>query len=311
MLSERAVNGLRGLRHLGVLRPAATGPNGKQATADPIGEQTTAGPNGEQATASQNGDHATASPNGEQATASQNGDHATASQIGEHRIFDEADPGIGPGPTRRALDIAVALGILTLVWPLFLALVLATRLSTGGSAIYRQIRVGQGGTPFTLFKFRTMRAWMTGPEVTAPGDDRVTRLGTLLRRAKVDELPQLVNVLTGQMTLVGPRPETVALAVRYPADLKVIFHYRPGITGPGQVLVGDENIQDGVADVESFYLTEFVPRRVAMDLDYLSNPSLGRTIRWLVDTVFYVVPVAALRSDQAAQSARTEPVALD
>src|SRR5437660_1177405 len=102
------------------------------------------------------------------------------------------------------------------------------------------MRVGQGGAPFTLFKFRTMRAGIAGPEVTAPDDNRVTRLGSLLRRAKIDELPQLVNVLVGHMTLVGPRPETVALAARYPADLKMIFRYRPGVTGPGQVLVGDE-----------------------------------------------------------------------
>lgn len=200
-----------------------------------------------------------------------------------------ADNGIGPGSLRRLMDIAVAVCVLGIAWPAFLALILAVRLSTGGSAIYRQSRVGQGGTPFTLLKFRTMRAGVTGPEVTAPDDDRVTRLGALLRRAKIDELPQLVNVLAGQMTLVGPRPETVALAARYPADLKLIFRYRPGMTGPGQVLVGDEHIADGVADVESLYLADFVPRRVAMDLDYVQNPTLTRTIRWLAGTVLYLV----------------------
>ena len=135
----------------------------------------------------------------------------------------------------------------------------ATRLSTGGSAIYRQLRVGQGGIPFTLFKFRTMRARKAGPEVTAPGDDRVTRLGALLRKTSIDELPQLVNVLRGDMTLVGPRPETVSLARRYPEELQFVFRYRPGITGPSQVLVRDEKVLGQVADVENFYLTELRP----------------------------------------------------
>jgi lipopolysaccharide/colanic/teichoic acid biosynthesis glycosyltransferase len=265
MLSERTVNGLRGLRHLGVLRAVAP---------------------------------------------SLPSEHVAPSPHSEGSVLDAADPGIGPGTLRRLLDVAVAFSILSMVWPIFVVLALATRLSTGGSAIYRQIRVGQGGVPFTLFKFRTMRAWMTGPEVTAPGDDRVTRLGTLLRRAKVDELPQLVNVLAGHMTLVGPRPETVALAARYRADLKLIFRYRPGVTGPGQVLVGDEQIEDGVADVESFYLNEFVPRRVAIDLDYLRDPTLGRTVRWLADTVFYMARGSVSRSDGALHPARTEPVVL-
>ncbi len=206
--------------------------------------------------------------------------------------------------------MAVAASILCLIWPVFLALLLATRASTGGSAIYRQIRVGQGGRPFRLLKFRTMRAGVGGPEVTAPDDARITRLGSLLRRAKIDELPQLVNVLAGQMTLVGPRPETVALAARYPADLKLIFRYRPGVTGPGQVLVGDENIGDGVTDVESLYLTEFVPRRVAIDLDYLRDPSLARTVRWLADTVLYLVKGQITRPEIPAIAVRPDPIAL-
>src|SRR6266481_2112872 len=126
------------------------------------------------------------------------------------------DQGISPSLARRVLDIAVAIAVLGLVWPVFLVLATATRLSTGGTAIYRQRRVGQGGIPFTLYKFRTMRARMTGPEVTAPGDDRVTRFGALMRKTSIDELPQMLNVLLGHMTLVGPRPESVSLARRYP-----------------------------------------------------------------------------------------------
>ena len=199
-----------------------------------------------------------------------------------------AGPGMAPSPGRRLLDIGVAALGLVMAWPFFLAIALATRLSTGGSAIYRQVRVGEGGVPFTLLKFRTMRPWAGGPEVTAPGDHRVTRLGTVLRRTSIDELPQLVNVLLGDMTLVGPRPETMSLAARYPADLQFIFRYRPGITGPAQVLVRDEKVLGQSADVEDFYLTELVPHRVAMDLEYLQDPSFARTIRWFARTLLYL-----------------------
>ena len=203
--------------------------------------------------------------------------------------------GIPPSRARRTLDVVVALVALGCAAALMLALVVATRLSTGGSAVYRQRRVGQGGTPFTLYKFRTMRPDVAGPEVTAPGDRRVTRLGALLRRTSLDELPQFVNVLLGHMTLVGPRPESVALARRYPAELTSVFLYRPGVTGPSQVLVRDETVLGHAADVEEFYLRELVPHRVAMDLRFLQNPTLAATIRWLLVTACYLAGVARHR----------------
>ena len=203
-----------------------------------------------------------------------------------------AGPGISPSPARRALDIAVAVTILALVWPLFLLLAMATRASTGGTAIYRQRRVGQGGTPFTLYKFRTMRPTVGGPEVTAPGDDRVTWLGAIMRKTSIDELPQMVNVLFGHMTLVGPRPESVALATRYPEALRFVFRYRPGVTGPCQVLVRDEKVLGWAADVEKYYLTKLLPHRVDMDMSFLKDPTLVRTVKWLVITFLYLVHTA-------------------
>jgi len=200
--------------------------------------------------------------------------------------------GISPGWPRRLLDIAVAAAVLSLLWPSVLVLVVAIRLSTGGSAIYRQRRVGQGGIPFTLYKFRTMRVHMEGPEVTAPGDDRVTWLGALMRRTSIDELPQMLNVLIGHMTLVGPRPESVALARRYPEELWFIFRHRPGVTGPCQVLVRDEKVLGWASDVEDFYLTKLLPHRVDKDLDFLKDPSLGHTIRWLATTFLYLIHTA-------------------
>jgi lipopolysaccharide/colanic/teichoic acid biosynthesis glycosyltransferase len=199
--------------------------------------------------------------------------------------------GVPPDRARRSLDLAVAALILGLIWPLLLVLVVAVRLSTGGSAIYRQRRVGQGGTAFTLYKFRTMRPGIAGPEVTAPGDPRVTRLGAVLRRTSVDELPQLMNVLLGHMTLVGPRPESVALALRYPPEFRSIFRYRPGITGPSQVLVRDEKVLRQIADVEHFYLHELVPHRVATDMAFLQDATLATTVGWLAETARYLIGV--------------------
>jgi lipopolysaccharide/colanic/teichoic acid biosynthesis glycosyltransferase len=199
-----------------------------------------------------------------------------------------AGTGIGPGAMRRTLDIAVAGLTLLVLWPLFLCVAVPAVVSTKGSPIYRQPRVGQGGVAFTLLKFRTMRAQMPGPEVTPPGDRRVTRFGALLRRTGIDELPQMLNVLTGKMTLVGPRPESVALAVRYPPECRFVFRYRPGLTGPSQVLEHDDWVLRQVPDVEAFYLSELVPRRVATDLEFLEHPTLASTVLWLVNTVRYL-----------------------
>jgi lipopolysaccharide/colanic/teichoic acid biosynthesis glycosyltransferase len=211
----------------------------------------------------------------------------------------QAGAGIGPGAARRLLDIVLAGSALLLLWPLLLFVAAGALASTGGSPIYRQLRVGQGGVAFTLLKFRTMRARSAGPEVTAPGDPRVTRFGALLRRTGIDELPQLVNVLLGKMTLVGPRPESVALAVRYPPQYWFVFRYRPGLTGPSQVLEHDDHVLRQAGDAEEFYLRDLVPRRIATDLTFLERPTLARTLRWLANTARYLagpgVPAAALR----------------
>ena len=220
--------------------------------------------------------------------------------------------GIPPQPGRRVLDIAVALVILAVTLPLLLTITVAATVSTGGSPIFRQRRIGQGGMPFTLYKFRTMRAGVSGPGVTAPGDRRVTRLGALLRKTSIDELPQMVNVLLGRMTLVGPRPESVSLAARYPPEFRFIFQYRPGVTGPSQVLVRDEKVLAEVGDVETFYLAKLVPHRVATDLSYLSNPTLTLTVRWLVGTALYLArltrqrPAAALGIAPSAAGATAD-----
>jgi lipopolysaccharide/colanic/teichoic acid biosynthesis glycosyltransferase len=197
-------------------------------------------------------------------------------------------PSIAPDPVRRALDVAVALLGLVVLAPVMAVVLIGARLSTGGSAIYRQTRVGEGGRPFTMYKVRSMRTGQAGPEVTGPVDQRVTRMGAALRMTSLDEVPQLVNVLRGEMTLVGPRPETVALALRYPAEYQAVFAYRPGLTGPVHVQLQDA-VPQGVDDVEAFYIAELLPYRTKIDLAYLKNPSLAATLGLIWQTVAYVI----------------------
>jgi lipopolysaccharide/colanic/teichoic acid biosynthesis glycosyltransferase len=187
--------------------------------------------------------------------------------------------GVSPSPIRRALDLAISAVLLVLALPALLAIAIAVKLSSPGPLLYKQARVGQGGRPFTLLKFRSMRAGAAGPQVTARDDPRVTRVGAFLRRTSLDELPQLWHVLRGEMTLVGPRPDSVELAARYPADCRWVLEHRPGLTGPAQLYLRDAaTIGAGVADVESFYLTSLVPRRVALDATYLRRPSASRVL---------------------------------
>jgi lipopolysaccharide/colanic/teichoic acid biosynthesis glycosyltransferase len=177
-----------------------------------------------------------------------------------------------------------------LLAPLMLLIALLIRLLDGGPVLYRQIRLGEGATPFTLYKFRSMRPGAPGPEVTSRDDVRVTRLGQFLRRTSLDELPQLFNVLRGDMTLVGPRPEPVAIAERYPESCRCIFSYRPGLTGPTQLRLRYAHAL-GVdqEDMERYYLETLVPERVRCDFSYLIDPSLTATLKILWDTVRYLL----------------------
>lgn len=193
--------------------------------------------------------------------------------------------GIGPGPRRRALDVLLSGAALVGLAPLLGLLALAVRLTSRGPALFRQVRVGQGGREFVMYKFRSMRAGAAGPEVTAPDDARVTRFGAFLRRTSLDELPQLFNVLRGDMTLVGPRPETPRLAVRYPSECRWVFEHRPGLTGPGQLWVREVSALPQAAGDEAAYVDRLVPERVARDGRYLREPSLRATVRLMAHTL--------------------------
>jgi lipopolysaccharide/colanic/teichoic acid biosynthesis glycosyltransferase len=218
----------------------------------------------------------------------------TGKSRGLRQTFDGESVAIGsgipPGVARRLLDVALSASMLVVLSPLLVLVALAVRLS-GGTALFRQSRVGQGGIPFTMYKFRTMIPGSPGPLVTAPGDPRITRIGRLLRATKIDELPQFLNILLGDMTLVGARPEAVGLAGRYPAECRAVFRYRPGLTGPGQLWLPDwavlprpEDAEVDV-DVDEHYLGKVVPGRAPLDIEYLERPTIRRTVGLLVETL--------------------------
>src|SRR5205814_1701678 len=129
-------------------------------------------------------------------------------------------------------DLFAAAAALVIVSPLFAVAAVAVKLSSRGPVFHRGRRVGRNSVPFDIFKFRSMRVGEGGPAITAAGDPRVTAVGSLLRKSKLDELPQLINVLRGEMSLVGPRPEAPGYVALYDAEQRRILSVRPGITSP-------------------------------------------------------------------------------
>jgi lipopolysaccharide/colanic/teichoic acid biosynthesis glycosyltransferase len=174
--------------------------------------------------------------------------------------------------------------------PVFLALAAAIRLGSGSPVLYAQERVGRGGKPFLLYKFRSMRegADRAGALVTGAGDPRVTPLGRLLRRTKLDELPQLWNVLRGDMSLVGPRPEVARYVVHYAPEQRRVLAVRPGLTDPATLRYRDEEAllaRIPAPEREAFYLREVMPRKLALNLEYLARSGFWSDLGVLLRTV--------------------------
>jgi lipopolysaccharide/colanic/teichoic acid biosynthesis glycosyltransferase len=195
-------------------------------------------------------------------------------------------------PGKRVLDIAVSLTALLLLVPVLVVIAALVKLSSPGPVFYRQQRVSRGGRLFQLFKFRTMvvGADRLAPNVSATGDPRVTRVGSFLRRSYLDELPQLVNVLCGDMSLVGPRPETPEFVALYTPDERRVLTVRPGLAGPSTLAFMDEaDLLARAPDPVSFYVTTVLHDRVRADLAYLEQQSIGYDIRLLASQVLAIV----------------------
>jgi lipopolysaccharide/colanic/teichoic acid biosynthesis glycosyltransferase len=188
---------------------------------------------------------------------------------------------------KRAFDLTASLVGLALSSPLLVLAALAIKLTSTGPVLHRAARVGRNGTLFTLYKFRSMRSDAhRGPSLTTSGDPRITRVGVLLRRFKIDELPQLVNVVRGEMSLVGPRPEDARFVAAYTPEQKRVLGVRPGVTSPASVVYRDESqlLPDGSEQAESVYLSEIMPAKLALELDYLEKRTFWSDLRVLVRT---------------------------
>ena len=190
---------------------------------------------------------------------------------------------------KRVFDLALALPALLLALPLMAAIALWVRLDSPGPAWFRQARVGRGGRLFRIHKFRTMQvqAVAGGPLITVAGDARVTRAGRWLRRTKLDELPQLLDVVRGDMSLVGPRPEVPRYMALYPDEARQrILSVRPGITYRAAIEFRDEELLLAHAtDPERVYVERIMPVKLRYYLDYVAHRSLAGDARILFDTV--------------------------
>lgn len=177
---------------------------------------------------------------------------------------------------RRSVDILLSLGALLVLGPLFLLIAIAVKSDSSGPVFYLAQRTGRNGQLFRLFKFRSMvtGADRHGPGVTISGDSRVTRMGRFLRRTKLDELPQLWNVLRGDMSLVGPRPEDPRYVALYTAQQRRVLSVRPGITSAASLAFRHEEQLLTGPNWEEKYRTEVLPAKLAIDLDYLDRRTL-------------------------------------
>ena len=190
---------------------------------------------------------------------------------------------------KRAFDwLLSSLGLLLLA-PALLLIALLVRLDSAGPVFFRQERVGRFGRPFRIHKFRTMRvdAEALGPQLTVGVDARITRIGHALRHARLDELPQLIDVWRGDMSLVGPRPEVPRYVAHYPELLRAqVLSVRPGITDPAALEFIDEAaILADAADPESAYVERILPIKLAHQAEYASRATLASDIGVILRTV--------------------------
>ena len=190
---------------------------------------------------------------------------------------------------KRVFDLLGASLALLLLLPLMLAIALAIKLDSRGPVFFRQQRVGRRGVPFDIHKFRSMAADapQRGPALTVGDDPRITRIGRWLRRTRLDELPQLLDVLAGRMSLVGPRPEVPQYVAHYPSQLRErALSVRPGITDPSSLLYLDEaDLLARAADPEREYIEVILPRKLQCAADYAAQANLRSDLGVLLRTL--------------------------
>jgi lipopolysaccharide/colanic/teichoic acid biosynthesis glycosyltransferase len=194
---------------------------------------------------------------------------------------------------KRSFDLATSICGLVILTPLMLVIAILVKAEDGGSVFFRQERIGRNGRPFRMWKFRTMvpAAGTMGLPLTLAGDPRVTRIGSWLREHKLDELPQLLNVIRGEMTLVGPRPEVPKYVDMYTVEERKVLALDPGITDPASILFADESELLGEhSDPERFYIERIVPEKIRINLDYADRATPLSDLAIILETLGHVVP---------------------
>ncbi|NTU79985.1 MAG: sugar transferase [Chloroflexales bacterium] len=188
---------------------------------------------------------------------------------------------------RRSLDLLASAVGLVLLAPIIIAISLAIKALDRGPVLYRATRIGKDKQPFRLYKFRTMivDADRRGPAITAQGDARVTPIGRWLRRTKLDELPQILNVLRGEMSLVGPRPEDPRYVALYDQRQQQVLNVRPGITSAASLAYRHEERILAGHDWETVYREQIMPAKLAIDLDYITRRNIMKDLLLILRTI--------------------------
>ena len=182
--------------------------------------------------------------------------------------------------------VAALIGLLCIWWLLIIVAIIIKIKMPGGPAIFKQTRIGRRGKPFTIFKFRTMTVGHGGSSVSVAGESRITPLGAVLRKYKIDELPELWNVLVGDMSFVGPRPDVPGYADRLQGDDREVLELRPGITGPASLKYrNEEELLAAVDNPQEYNDTVIYPDKVRINRYYLHNYSFVSDIKMIVCTV--------------------------
>lgn len=193
---------------------------------------------------------------------------------------------------KRAFDLTVALMAVLVLLPLLVILALAVALTSPGGAFFAQTRVGRGGQEFRLLKFRSMRPGSEAKgQLTVGGrDPRITAVGHFLRKTKLDELPQLINVLKGEMSLVGPRPEVPKYVALYTPEQRKVLDVRPGLTDYASLEYFEENALLGASEnPEETYIQEVMPAKLALNAKYIRDMGLGTDLQILLRTAGRIV----------------------
>lgn len=207
---------------------------------------------------------------------------------------------------KRAFDVAAAGAGLCLSLPVGVLCAAAIKLDSPGPVLFKHRRVGRGGRAIEVWKFRSMATGHAGSSVTVAGEARITRVGRILRRSKLDELPQLVNVLRGEMSIVGPRPEVEEYVRLFPEAYETILSVRPGLTDPASISFRDEELMLALSPTpEKTYREEVLPAKIALSTEYVENRSFTLDLTLVAKTLSTVVAPPDLR--ERADALETRP----